>query len=117
MSDFYCDEVISGNLEVDVVFETERVLVFEHTDPFFERHLVIIPKEHIESLSSPEALDPALAAEFLRAIHHATTILESEWGGCRVSSNVGNYQSSKHLHWYVHSGRRLRSEDGTHIRT
>ena len=45
------------------------------------------------------------------------TILEKETGGCRVSSNVGNYQTTKHLHWYVHSGNRIRHEDGSPIKT
>ena len=115
MSDIYCDQVISGKLEVSVVFETERVLAFHHTQPYFERHVVIIPKQHIESLTSLEAVDSKLAQEFLSAINHVASIVEKELGGCRVSSNIGNYQTTKHLHWYVHAGKRLRNEDGTQI--
>lgn len=113
MSDFYCEEVLSGNLDVNVVFETERVLAFEHSRPYFETHIVIIPKQHIDSLSSLQATEPALAADFLAAIQHVVAVVEAQNGGCRVSSNIGNYQTSKHLHWYVHAGRRLRDEAGT----
>ena len=115
MSDFYCDKILNGKIDVSVVFETDLVLAFHHTQPYFEQHIVIIPKHHIDSLTSQEAVDPTLAKDFLLAIRHVADILEKEYGGCRVSSNIGNYQSSKHLHWYVHSGKRLRNEDGTKI--
>ncbi len=115
MSDFYCDQVLSGKLRVDIVFESDLVLAFHHTRPYFEHHIVIIPKTHISSLSTPGAIDAALAHAFLSAIQHVTAQLEATTGGCRVSSNVGDYQSTKHLHWYVHAGKRLRREDGSPI--
>jgi histidine triad (HIT) family protein len=117
MSDFYCDQVLSGRIEVLVVYETELVLAFDHTQPYFERHVVIIPKQHIESLSSLEPMSSELASDFMTAIHYVTTMLEKETGGCRVNSNIGNYQTTKHLHWYVHSGTRLRNEDGSKTET
>jgi histidine triad (HIT) family protein len=113
MSDFYCDQIINGNLLVDIVWETENILAFHHTKPYFEVHVVIISKQHIDSLSSPKSAAPELAIDFLQAIQIITSQLEQKWGGCRVSSNVGNYQISQHLHWYVHAGKRLRDESGS----
>jgi histidine triad (HIT) family protein len=52
MADFYCDQVIPGKIEVDIIFETSEVLAFYHTDPYWEKHVVIIPKTHIDSLSN-----------------------------------------------------------------
>ncbi|MEO0468919.1 MAG: HIT domain-containing protein [Bacteroidota bacterium] len=115
MKNFYTEEVLSGKTKVSVVCESEKVLAFHHTRPYFERHIVIIPRFFIESLSDAGATDPTLAAEFLNAIHKVTAMVEAEFGGCRVSSNVGNYQTTKHLHWYVHAGKRLRAEDGSPI--
>lgn len=114
-SDFYCEQILSGKHDVQVVIETELVLSFHHSSPYFEHHVVIIPKKHIDSLTSLDAIDAELAKDFLMAIHHVTSKLEKQVGGCRVSSNVGKYQTSKHLHWYVHAGKRLRNEDGTFI--
>jgi histidine triad (HIT) family protein len=37
-------------------------------------------------------------------------MFEVNYGACRISSNVGNYQTSKHLHWYLHQGKRFRGE-------
>lgn len=114
MKDIYCEQIIPGHLKVDILFETERVMAFHHTQPYWERHIVIIPKAHIESLAEYTD-DPELNRDFFAAIQFVTRHLEEQYGGCRISSNVGNYQSSKHLHWYVHQGKRLRGEDGKAI--
>ncbi len=41
--DFYCDEVLSGRTQVERVLETEQVLAFHHTRPYWPVHIVIIP--------------------------------------------------------------------------
>ena len=112
--DFYCSEIISGRTKVDILFETDLVLAFHHTKPYFEQHIVIIPKEHFESLSRyPNT--PQLNHDMFDAIKFVTHLLEEKFGGCRISSNVGDYQSTQHLHWYVHCGKRLRTENGDFI--
>lgn len=114
MNDFYCKEIISRKQNVDIIFETELVMAFHHTQPYFEQHVVIIPKAHIASLSSyPNSAE--LNYDVFKALSLVTKMLEKEFGGCRVSSNVGNYQTTKHLHWYVHAGERLRDENGNQI--
>ncbi len=116
MNDFYCEQVIPGKVKVDIIFETDEVMAFYHTDPFWEKHVVIISKAHIDSLSSyPNTAK--LNFDFFEAIKLVTKLFEEKYGGCRISSNVGNYQSSKHLHWYVHCGTRLRTENGERIKT
>lgn len=111
MPDFYCQEIISGRTKVDIVYETELVMAFHHTNPYFEEHIVIIPKEHFDSLVSyPNTT--GLNHDMFAAITFVTSLLEDKHGACRISSNVGEYQSTKHLHWYVHFGKRLRAENG-----
>lgn len=109
MEDIYCQEIIPGKLKVDILFETPNVMAFYHTKPYWEHHVVIIPKKHIDSLSNyPSSTD--LNKDFFEAIKVVTKMFEDAYGGCRISSNVGNYQTSKHLHWYVHHGKRLVEE-------
>jgi len=110
MEDIYCQQIIPGLLKVDIVFESDLVMAFHHTVPYWENHVVIIPKIHIESLSKyPDS--PKMNQEFFEAIRVVTEMFENKYGGCRVSSNVGDYQSSKHLHWYVHQGKRVKDEE------
>ena len=105
MSDFYCDEVLSGRTPVRVVIETERVLAFHHTRPAYPVHIVVIPRQHVESLLALE--DDALMVDLLRAIQRVAADVVTEAGACRVVTNLGRYQESKHLHWHVVSGERL----------
>ena len=114
MEDFYCREVISGKLDVEVIFETNLVMAFYRTDPYFENHAVIIPKAHIESLSSYPN-EPDLNTDLFKAMKYVTNLFEENFGGCRISSNIGDHQSTKHLHWYIHQGKRIRTENGEKI--
>lgn len=112
MENIYRQQIIPGKLKVDIVFETDHVMAFHHTKPYWEHHVVIIPKAHIDSLSSyPNTAE--LNKDFFEAISLVTKMFEDKYGGCRISSNVGNYQTSKHLHWYVHTGKRLVKESET----
>lgn len=111
MKDFYCEQILSGKTKVEIVFETSKVMAFHHTNPYWEAHVVIIPKVHIESLSEYPNGAP-LNQDFFAAMKLVARMIENEYGGCRISSNVGSYQSTNHLHWYVYSGKRLRAENG-----
>lgn len=113
--DFYCDEVLSGKLLVQKLVETEHVLAFYHTQPYWPVHLVIIPKKHITSLATVEGDDLAILNEMLRVAADLCRQVTVKHGGCRLSTNSGDYQSTKHLHFYIHHGARLRHEDGSPV--
>jgi histidine triad (HIT) family protein len=107
MSDFYCDEVLSGSTPVQRVVETARVLAFQHTQPSYPVHIVVIPKLHIPSLVDFAPGDDSLLLELLGVIQQVARQVISERGACRVITNLGEYQESKHLHWHIVSGERL----------
>lgn len=48
--DWYCEDILSGKVEVEVVWEDDRALAFHHPRPKAEIHVVVIPKEHISSI-------------------------------------------------------------------
>lgn len=102
--DFYCDEVLSGRTPVKVVHETTNVLAYHHTRPFWPVHIVVIPKRHISSLLTFEETDDALLLELLRVVREVAKEVLDEHSACRVLTNLGKYQDSKHLHWHVSSG-------------
>lgn len=105
--DFYCDEVLSGRTSVQKVIETDRVLAYHHTRPFYPVHIVAIPKKHISSLLTLEAADNDLFLELMDVVKKAATQVESEHGACRVITNLGKYQDSKHLHFHIVYGQPL----------
>ena len=108
-SDFYCDEVLRGNTEVTRVLETENALAFYHTKPSYPVHIVAIPKKHIPSLLTLEEGDNELLLELMHVVKTVAAKVTEEHGACRVITNLGNYQDSKHLHWHIISGKLLDS--------
>lgn len=100
-NDFYCDEVLSGKTEVRIVAETDNVLAYHHTRPFWPEHIVVIPKRHVGSLLTIESQDAPLLLELLTVIREVAAKVVAKHGACRVLTNLGEYQDSKHLHWHV----------------
>lgn len=107
-SDFYCDEVLSGRTAVKVVAETDDVLAYHHTRPFWPVHVVVIPKRHVPSLTDLGDADEELLHELLAVVRAVASEVEREHGAARVLTNLGEYQDSKHLHFHVNSGDPLR---------
>lgn len=106
--DFYCDEALTGHTPVDVVAETDEVLAFHHTRPFWPVHIVVVPKRHLPSLVDLGGNDPALLHEVLAVVRSVAEQVTRDHGACRVLTNLGDYQDSKHLHFHVSSGPKLR---------
>ena len=106
--DFYCGKILSGLLVVPVYFENERVFAFHHSNPLWENHVVLLPKKHIESLLTLEEADNDLLLELMRAAKTIAGDFMARFGAARVYTNLGEYQSSKHLHWHIGSGKQLR---------
>lgn len=109
--DFYCEQVLSGKTKVEKVLETERVLAFYHTRPFWETHIVVIPKRHISSLLALEKSDAELFLELFEVIKQVSERIVETKGAARVLTNLGKYQESKHLHFHIYSGERIRPDN------
>lgn len=104
---FYRDRVLSGKEHVERVFENEHVLAFKHTNPSYPVHFVVIPKEEIDSILDLP-LDCSLLVELVTAIKSVVNQIMETHGKCRVVTNVGKYQDSKHLHWHIISGKQYK---------
>lgn len=105
--DFYCEQVLSGKTDVEKVLETENVLAYHHTRPFWPVHIVVVPKQHVDSLLTVEN---ALLLELMDVVKQAANIALEEHGAVRVLTNLGDYQDSKHLHFHVSSGQQIRPD-------
>ena len=102
--DFYCDVAIPRALPLKVVHEDELVLAYHHTRPFWEVHVVAVPKRHLSSFTTVTAEDEADVRALLAVVQRIARQVEQEHGAAAVLTNLGRYQDSKHLHVHVHSG-------------
>ena len=108
--DYYCEQVISNKIEVKKVIETENILAYHHTKPFWETHIVVIPKKHISSLLTLEKADESLFLELFEVIRQVAERVVQEKGAARVLTNLGKYQDSKHLHFHINSGEQIQAD-------
>lgn len=106
--DFYCDVALPHPERLRIVAEDERVLAFHHTRPFWETHVVIVPKRHLASFTTVTEADEADLRAVLAVVQRIARDVEVEQGAAAVLTNLGRYQDSKHLHIHVHSGPQLR---------
>lgn len=104
--DFYCDIALKPNADIKKVFENEHVLAFYHTKPYWETHIVVIPKEHIWDLRHAS---PALLTEIMLAMQYITQGLSDQEldKGVQVLTNLGSRQDTPHLHFHIGIGAKL----------
>lgn len=105
--DFYCDVAIPDPSRLNVVHEDDQVLAFHHTRPFWQTHIVVVPKQHIASLATLGRSEEMITRRLLEVVQRIAADTEQRTGAAAVLTNLGDYQDSKHLHVHVHSGARL----------
>ena len=100
--------IASREIPAEILHETENVVAFRDLDPKAPTHILIIPKEHLESIADiEERHGPVLVDVAMTAAHLADT--ENLEGGWRLVTNVGPDagQSVFHLHVHLLGGRRM----------
>lgn len=100
--DFYCEQILNGKVPIQRVMETDNVLAFHHTKPSWSVHIVIIPKRHVDSLLPLISEDAQLLLEMMGVVRTVIEQVIHEHGGCRLTTNFGKFQNTKHLHWHVY---------------
>ncbi len=99
--DWYCEDVLSGKIEVKKVWEDERVLAFYPPQPHAEVHVIVIPKSHVPSLLDPLALDGALLSSMVLAIQNVARSLGLDKTGFHVVANAAAPGVTPHMHWHI----------------
>ncbi len=100
--DFYCEAVLNGRLLVRVVAESKAVLAFEHTQPTWQTHIVVIPKQHVRQLI--EVQDQSLFGELFQVMSGIIRERGFADSNYKIITNGGSYQTTQHLHFHLVSG-------------
>ena len=105
MSDCLFCKIIAGEIPSSKVYEDDTCFAFNDIDPQAPTHFLVIPKEHIRSVSQISAENSAVVAHIFEVI--AKLAKEQGMESYRVVSNIGDQagQSVHHLHFHVLSGR------------
>jgi histidine triad (HIT) family protein len=100
VSDCVFCQVVAGDLPGHVVLETDDLVAFLDTRPLFKGHVLLVPREHVDTLPD---LPAALRDPFLEAAQRiATAVIEALGAqGSFVAINNTVSQSVPHLHLHV----------------
>ena len=109
MSDCLFCKIIAGEIPSSKVYEDDVCYAFNDIAPQAPTHFLVIPKEHIASVSGINADNSAVVAHMFEVIAKVTAEMGIE--SYRVVSNIGEQagQSVPHLHFHVLGGRALGS--------
>ena len=105
--DFYCEEVLSGKTQIEKLYESESVLAYYHTRPFWETHIVIIPKKHIHDLTRLTEEDLPTMQEIIKVAGELAKNLHLS-KGVKLLTNLGKFQDTPHLHFHLAEGEEIR---------
>ncbi len=107
MSCLFC-KIIAGEIPSSKVYEDEKVYAFKDIAPQAKVHVLVVPREHIESADMINAENSAVIAAVFEAIPKIAKACGLE-NGYRVITNIGEdgAQSVKHIHFHVLGGEKL----------
>ena len=108
MDCLFC-RIVAGEIPADIVFQDERAVAFRDINPQAPVHVLVIPRDHLESLDEAARSDEALLGHLLRVAARVANDQGLSEGGYRtvVNTGAGAGQSVFHLHLHVLGGRAL----------
>jgi histidine triad (HIT) family protein len=93
-------QIVSGDVEAEIVLDEEHVVGFLDSRPVFKGHTLLVPREHIDTLLElPESLVVPLFTTAQRVAAVMTSALGAQ--GTFVAMNNVVSQSVPHLHVHV----------------
>lgn len=99
--------IVSYEIPAEIVHESDTVVAFRDTNPQAPTHILLIPREHVESIADVDASHDGVLGDLVRTATHlaaAEGIAESGW---RLVTNIGpdGGQTVFHLHFHLLGGR------------
>lgn len=92
-------KIIRGDFGTEFVYETENTVVFNDINPKAPVHMLVCPKQHIESLNELE--DKNLMAELLQTVKDVTKKVGLKAYNLQVNTGKDAGQEVMHLHIHV----------------
>ena len=106
MDCLFC-KIINGDIPSSKVYEDELVFAFNDINPQAEKHILVIPKEHICCANEINEANSSVVAHIFEVIPKIAR--ENGFDSYRIINNCGEKvgQTVMHLHFHVLSGSNL----------
>ncbi len=102
-------KIIAGEIPAALVHQDERCIAIRDINPQAPTHILVIPRDHMESLDEASGRDEALLGHLLRLSARIANDEGHGEGGYRtvINTGAGAGQSVLHLHVHLLAGRPL----------
>ena len=109
----FCD-IATGKTDAKIVYEDDKAIAFDDINPQAPHHVLIVPREHMDSLNDVARGDEAIVGHLLRIASRIADQRGIGETGYRVVVNTGPGagQSVLHLHAHLLGGRDLKWPPG-----
>ena len=101
-------KIINGEIPSSIVYKDDEVIAFKDINPQAPVHILVVPREHIQSALDKKATDGKMLSSVFSAI--AKIAKENKLdNGFRIINNCGadGGQTVPHLHFHLLGGRSL----------
>ena len=107
MDDCLFCRIVRKEIPAQIVAESDECLAFRDMSPQAPTHLLVIPKEHVDSLA--QVTDPMVAGRLIAMAAEIARTLGMAEAGYRVVINTGDDggQTVHHLHAHLLAGRAM----------
>ena len=109
MSECIFCKIASKEIPANIVYEDDLVIAFHDIEPAAPTHIIVIPKEHIESLNHIVDRHKEILGHIHLCISKIAKNLEIDKKGFRVVNNCGEFggQTVDHIHFHLLGGRQM----------
>lgn len=109
MADCLFCQIVAGNIDADVVRSGELTLAFRDIRPQAPVHVLIIPREHLDSVADLTHDHGDLLLEVAQMAKWVAASEGVDASGYRLVTNIGRDggQTVDHLHFHLLGGRQL----------
>ena len=113
MDCIFC-KISSGEVTSDILHQDERMIVIRDINPQAPVHLLVVPRDHIESIRDIAESDASLIGHMVLVANQMAKQEDVYDKGYRLAVNCGEEggQTVGHLHMHVLGGRQLSGQLG-----
>ena len=106
-------KIVNGDIASDIIYKDEKVIAFKDVEPQAPVHVLVIPKEHIESADDIGPENSHLIAHIFEVINKLADDLGLD-KGYRIVNNCkeDGGQTVDHIHFHLLGGRQLKWPPG-----
>lgn len=114
MKDCLFCKIVSGEMDSDIIYKDDKVVVFPDINPQAPVHLLIVPRKHISSLNKISKEDNELIGHIYQVASDLASKKNIAESGYRIVSNCGKEggQTVYHIHFHLLGGRTMQWPPG-----